>query len=161
MVLGRIKTTILGFLVTCTCAGSSHKAFGKYQSGASFGIAPASAGTAVATSSSNTVCVVRSFGDLEACKRSTNIQIGDLQVPAGATLNLNKLIDGTTITLSGIITFGYKEWEGPLVNLDGNRIVLKGKGILDGGGQRWWDGLGKNGRGKTKYVSIVLKSFAD
>lgn len=155
MVLGRTNIAILGLLVSSALAGSNQKTPKKYQSGSSksgssSGTAVGSTGSATAPNTSSNLCVVHSFGELEACKRSTNIQIGDLQVPAGATLNFDKLIDGTTITITGRVTFGFKQWEGPLVSLDGNNIVLRGNGILDGGGERWWDGLGKNGKATVK-----------
>ncbi|EME86776.1 glycoside hydrolase family 28 protein [Pseudocercospora fijiensis CIRAD86] len=81
----------------------------------------------------------------------STIVLSSLAVPAGMTLDLTKLQDGTHVMFEGTTTFGYKEWDGPLVSVSGNRITVTGApgSVLDGGGARWWDGQGKNG-GKTK-----------
>ncbi|KAF4975742.1 hypothetical protein FZEAL_7519 [Fusarium zealandicum] len=77
--------------------------------------------------------------------------LSNVAVPAGETLDLGKLKDGTHVIFKGETTWGYKEWSGPLLLIGGNKITVEGaKGaILNGDGARWWDGLGANG-GKTK-----------
>lgn len=79
------------------------------------------------------------------------IIIKDMTVPAGTTLDLTKLNDGTTVTFQGTTTFGYKEWEGPLISVSGTKITVNGASghVIDGAGAKWWDGQGSNG-GKTK-----------
>lgn len=81
----------------------------------------------------------------------TNIVLNNIAVPAGTTLDLTKLKDGTTVTFQGTTSFGYKEWEGPLISVSGNKIAVKGASghVIDGNGAKWWDGKGSNG-GKKK-----------
>lgn len=52
---------------------------------------------------------------------------------------------------SGETTFGYKEWEGPLIRIAGSNIAVSGATghSINGGGEQWWDGEGTNG-GKEK-----------
>ncbi|KAG9190924.1 polygalacturonase [Alternaria panax] len=81
----------------------------------------------------------------------TAIVIKDMTVPAGTTLDLTKLKSGTTVTFQGTTTFGYKEWEGPLISVSGTNIKVVGASghVIDGNGAKWWDGKGTNG-GKKK-----------
>ncbi|RYO19800.1 Polygalacturonase [Alternaria arborescens] len=81
----------------------------------------------------------------------TAIVIKDMTVPAGTTLDLTKLKSGTTVTFQGTTTFGYKEWEGPLISVSGTNIKVVGASghLIDGNGAKWWDGKGTNG-GKKK-----------
>lgn len=55
------------------------------------------------------------------------------------------------VLFRGTTTFGYQEWEGPLVSVSGTQITVDAEAgaIIDGGGAQWWDGQGGNG-GKTK-----------
>ncbi|KAF1958197.1 glycoside hydrolase [Byssothecium circinans] len=81
----------------------------------------------------------------------TTIVLNNIAVPAGTTLDMTKLNDGTTVIFQGTTTFGYKEWEGPLISVSGTKITVKGASgsLIDGNGPKWWDGKGSNG-GKTK-----------
>ncbi|KAL1797638.1 hypothetical protein ACET3X_004244 [Alternaria dauci] len=81
----------------------------------------------------------------------TAIVIKDMTVPAGTTLDLTKLKSGTTVTFQGTTTFGYKEWEGPLISVSGTNIKVVGAAghVINGNGAKWWDGKGTNG-GKKK-----------
>ncbi|KAM0701492.1 hypothetical protein Q7P35_011854 [Cladosporium inversicolor] len=90
------------------------------------------------------------------------ITLDSLVVPAGAPLDLTKLAKGTHVIFKGTTTFGYKEWEGPLVSVSGDSLTIDGTGAtLDGDGARWWDTKGSNG-GKTKpkffYAHSVTNS---
>jgi polygalacturonase len=95
----------------------------------------------------------------------TAIIIKDMTVPAGTTLDLTKLKDGTTVTFQGTTTFGYKEWAGPLISVSGTKITVNGATghVIDANGAKWWDGQGSNG-GKTKpkvrsfrlYRSVIV-----
>ncbi|XP_018324491.1 probable endopolygalacturonase B [Agrilus planipennis] len=91
---------------------------------------------------------------LATCKE---ISIANLQVPAGETLALNAQND-SIIIFEGNITFGYKEMTSLLITIQGNNITVAGAPghLLDGGGARWWDGLGGNG-GKKKPNFIELR----
>jgi polygalacturonase len=105
------------------------------------------------------------------------IVIKDMTVPAGTTLDLTSLKDGTTVstpllaklkstdtiqvTFQGTTTFAYKEWTGPLISVSGTNITVNGATghVIDGNGPKWWDGKGGNG-GKTKpKVSICAFPF--
>ncbi|KAI0399144.1 glycoside hydrolase family 28 protein [Xylaria palmicola] len=79
------------------------------------------------------------------------IVLSNVAVPSGTTLNLSKLKDGTHVIFEGTTTWGYKEWKGPLLQIQGKDITVEGaKGaVLNPDGARWWDGKGGNG-GKTK-----------
>ncbi|KAL2126648.1 hypothetical protein VTI74DRAFT_475 [Chaetomium olivicolor] len=81
----------------------------------------------------------------------STITLSGITVPAGTTLDLTGLKDGTKVIFSGTTTFGYKEWSGPLISVSGNNILVQGASghVIDGNGAAWWDGKGSNG-GKTK-----------
>ncbi len=93
-----------------------------------------------------------SISNLSTVKSScTEIIVSGLTVPAGETLDLTGLKSGTTVTFEGTTTFGYKEWEGPLISVSGTDITVTGASghVINGNGAKWWDGKGSNG-GKTK-----------
>ncbi|KAH6691366.1 family 28 glycoside hydrolase [Plectosphaerella plurivora] len=86
----------------------------------------------------------------------TSIVLKDIVVPAGTTLDLTKLKAGTHVTFSGKTTFGYKEWEGPLISFSGDNLLIDGASghSIDCEGQRWWDTKGSNGgKKKPKFFS--------
>ncbi|XP_018324490.1 probable endopolygalacturonase B [Agrilus planipennis] len=94
---------------------------------------------------------------LTTCKE---ISIANLQVPAGETLALHAQND-SIITFEGNITFGYKEMFGYLIIIRGNNITVVGAPghLIDGGGARWWDGLGGNGgKSKPMFIQFRLKN---
>ncbi|KAH7386549.1 glycoside hydrolase [Cadophora sp. MPI-SDFR-AT-0126] len=90
------------------------------------------------------------------------IVLSSLAVPSGITLKLEGLNDGTTVVFQGTTTWGYKEWEGSLVSISGNKITIKGDpgSVLDGQGALWWDGLGGNG-GKIKPKFFKANDLTD
>ncbi|KAI8963420.1 glycoside hydrolase family 28 protein [Daldinia sp. FL1419] len=108
-------------------------------------------------------CTFTSVDDIASKKKScTDIVLNGITVPAGQTLDLTSLSDGTTVTFQGTTTFGYKEWEGPLISVSGTKITVKGASghVIDGQGAKWWDGKGGNG-GKKKpkfFYAHNLKS---
>lgn len=110
-----------------------------------------------------TACTFTSAASAIASKAScSSITLNNIAVPAGTTLDLTKLNDGTTVTFQGTTSFGYKEWEGPLISISGTKITVKGASghVIDGNGAKWWDGEGSNG-GKTKpkfFYAHSLKS---
>jgi len=81
----------------------------------------------------------------------STITLKNIEVPAGTTLDLTKLKDGTKVIFEGETTFGYAEWKGPLISISGTGITVEGAAgsVLNGDGARWWDGKGSNG-GVTK-----------
>lgn len=106
-----------------------------------------------------TSCTVTAYANVAAAKKAcTALIIDSVAVPAGDTLDLTGLLDGTTLTFKGTITFGYKEWSGPLVSVSGTKITVVGASgsVFDGDGSRWWDGEGSNG-GKTKVCKSSIQ----
>lgn len=51
------------------------------------------------------------------------------------------------VTFSGQTTFGYTPWEGPLIAVSGDGVLVQGAPghTIDCDGKRWWDGKGGNG----------------
>lgn len=84
-------------------------------------------------------------------KACSTIVLSSIDVPAGTTLDLSDLEDNTHVIFEGTTTFGYQEWDGPLIQIEGTGIAISGASghVIDGDGSRWWDGQGGNG-GKTK-----------
>ncbi|QKX55521.1 uncharacterized protein TRUGW13939_02615 [Talaromyces rugulosus] len=87
----------------------------------------------------------------ESKKSCSTIVLSDVAVPSGTTLDLTDLEDGTAVIFEGTTSFGYEEWDGPLVSVSGTGITVSGADghVIDGDGSRWWDGEGSNG-GTTK-----------
>lgn len=55
------------------------------------------------------------------------------------------------VIFEGETTWGYKEWSGPLLQIEGSGITIEGASgaYLNPDGARWWDGKGGSG-GVTK-----------
>ncbi|KAL2844287.1 glycoside hydrolase [Aspergillus pseudodeflectus] len=90
------------------------------------------------------------------------IVLSDVAVPSGTTLDLSDLEDDTTVIFEGTTTWGYKEWSGPLLQIKGNGITIKGASgaKLNPDGARWWDSEGSNG-GKTKPKFFYAHDLTD
>ena len=90
------------------------------------------------------------------------IVLNNVAVPSGTTLDLSSLADDTTVIFEGETTWGYKEWAGPLLQIKGTGITIKGASgaVLNADGARWWDGEGSNG-GKTKPKFFYAHSLTD
>ncbi|KAI3401077.1 hypothetical protein diail_221 [Diaporthe ilicicola] len=84
-------------------------------------------------------------------KSCSTIVLSSVAVPSGTTLDLSSLEDDTTVIFEGTTTWGYKEWDGPLLQIEGTSITIQGASgaVLDGGGSKYWDGEGGSG-GVTK-----------
>ncbi|CAL5868938.1 uncharacterized protein PFLUO_LOCUS3166 [Penicillium psychrofluorescens] len=84
-------------------------------------------------------------------KSCSTIVLSSIAVPSGVTLDLSDLEDDTTVIFEGETTWGYEEWDGPLLQISGTGITIEGASgaTLNPDGSRWWDGEGSNG-GKTK-----------
>jgi len=92
---------------------------------------------------------IQSLSDVAAAEECTTIVIGGFTVPAGETFSLNPP-DGAQVSLTGELTFGFKNWAGPLMEITGNDITFNGGGHdLNGQGTLYWDGQGISG-GVTK-----------
>ncbi|KAL2837557.1 glycoside hydrolase [Aspergillus pseudoustus] len=90
------------------------------------------------------------------------IVLSDVAVPSGTTLDLSDLEDGTTVIFEGETTWGYEEWDGPLLQIKGNSITIQGASgaKLNPDGARWWDSEGSNG-GKTKPKFFYAHDLTD
>lgn len=83
----------------------------------------------------------------------STIILDGLTVPAGETLDMTDLEDGTVVIFEGTTTWEYEEWEGPLFAVSGTSIKVAGttSAVLDGQGALWWDGEGDDGKTKPKF----------
>ncbi|XP_050299868.1 polygalacturonase-like [Anthonomus grandis grandis] len=101
-------------------------------------------------------CTVTSYDAVsKAISSCSNIVIKGITVPAGQTLTLN-LKTGATLTFEGTITFAHSNWAGPLVQVSGSKVTVKGASgsKLDGLGAKYWDGKGDKGVKKPKFFKI-------
>ncbi|KKK12990.1 hypothetical protein P175DRAFT_0515167 [Aspergillus ochraceoroseus IBT 24754] len=97
-----------------------------------------------------------------SASKCSSIILKNIAVPAGETLDMSGVEDGTTITFAGTTTFGYKEWSGPLLRFGGKQITINQESgaVINGEGSRWWDGKGTNG-GKTKPKFMYIHNLED
>ncbi|KAI9666136.1 MAG: hypothetical protein M1821_004071 [Bathelium mastoideum] len=95
-------------------------------------------------------------------KSCSTIVLSAVAVPSGVTLNLSDLEDDTTVIFEGETTWGYEEWAGPLLQIEGNKITIEGASgsSLNPDGSRWWDGQGGSG-GKTKPKFFAAHDLTD
>ncbi|KAJ6014797.1 hypothetical protein N7540_009388 [Penicillium herquei] len=93
-------------------------------------------------------------------KSCSTIVLSAVAVPSGTTLDLSDLEDGTHVIFEGETTWGYEEWDGPLLQIKGTDITVTGASgaKLNPDGSRWWDGEGSNG-GKTKPKFFAAHSL--
>ncbi|KAH1027811.1 hypothetical protein HUJ05_001249 [Dendroctonus ponderosae] len=72
-------------------------------------------------------CEITEFSEVQVAVEICDVLIlENIFVPAGKTLNLN-LRDQATLYFRGTITFGYAEWEGPLVAINASNAVIEGE----------------------------------
>lgn len=92
----------------------------------------------------------------------STIVLSSVAVPSGTTLDLSDLPDDTSVIFEGTTTWGYEEWDGPLLQIQGNGIKISGASgaTLNPDGARWWDGEGSNG-GKTKPKFFAAHDLTD
>ncbi|ENN78418.1 hypothetical protein YQE_05118, partial [Dendroctonus ponderosae] len=103
-------------------------------------------------------CEITEFSEVQVAVEICDILIIDsVFVPAGKTLNMN-LRDQATLYFRGTITFGYAEWEGPLVAINASNAVIEGEdgAVFNGQGELYWDGLGEWGSLKPKFFIMQL-----
>jgi len=95
-------------------------------------------------------------------KSCSTIVLSAVAVPSGTTLDLSSLPDDTTVIFEGETTWGYEEWDGPLLQIEGTGINIQGASgaYLNPDGARWWDGEGSNG-GKTKPKFFYAHDLID
>ncbi|KAF7953321.1 hypothetical protein EAE96_006532 [Botrytis aclada] len=134
---------------------------------ASTALVSAAPGSAPAALDARADCTFTTAATAIASKTTcTTIILNGIVVPAGTTLDLTGLKTGTKVIFQGTTIFGYSEWEGPLVSISGQDIVVTGASgnKLDGGGARWWDGLDSTflqERAKLSLSSSPLTNWLD
>ncbi|KAM7196313.1 glycoside hydrolase family 28 protein [Rhypophila sp. PSN 637] len=98
-----------------------------------------------------------SLANITSFGNCSGIIISGLKVPAGVTLSLRNL-KNTSVTFQGETSWGYQEWAGPLLIIEGNNVTVKGApgSVLNGTGELWWDGEGSDGKTKPKFFKLKL-----
>ncbi|KAJ3211240.1 hypothetical protein HDU82_006333 [Entophlyctis luteolus] len=102
-------------------------------------------------------CVVSSYAGFADCVSSTTIAIeGPFTVPANSVVDWSGLKSGTTITLTGTVTFakGTLTTSDHLITVGGSAITFSGTGTLYGSGEDYWDGKGSSGVNKPKMFKV-------
>ncbi|KAL1509741.1 hypothetical protein ABEB36_004433 [Hypothenemus hampei] len=106
------------------------------------------------------ICVISDFNHVsEAVQNCKDIVLNGIHVPEGEQLDL-RLTEGTSVSFRGNITFGYKEWNGPLVHLTGTNLTITGEedSVLDGQGLLYWDGKGTGGGSRPRFFRITVEN---
>ncbi|KAI8989055.1 endo-polygalacturonase PG1 [Trametes punicea] len=68
---------------------------------------------------------------------------------------IGSVLTGLSLQPEGDVTFGVKNWDGPLFQVSGKSITFNGNGhTFDGNGPSYWDGQGTNG-GVTKPAPMM------
>lgn len=119
--------------------------------------------TSSPTSTVNSTCYVTAYSAVPAATAAcTSITLDGINVPGNQTLDLSKLLTGTTVTFAGTMTFGFAAADYNLIEVGGTNITITAEpdAIIDGNGQAWWDGQGSNG-GITKpdHFFVVSKAL--
>nr|AHG54213.1 polygalacturonase 8 [Lygus lineolaris] len=112
----------------------------------------------VVSSASAQYFELKNVNQLAEAKKYQKIVIRDLQVPAGVMLDLTNLKEGTTVEFAGRVTFGYKEWKGPLVKVSGKRLNIMAHEYarFDGEGHRWWKGGRESKLLKPRFFEAIV-----
>ncbi|KAK3067244.1 Polygalacturonase 1 [Teratosphaeriaceae sp. CCFEE 6253] len=176
-----VITSITTSTPNSTIAATSTTASASVSSAA----AAAAAATTAPTSGISSVAASAgcTFTDLDSAvsgKAScSSIVLSGIAVAAGKTLDMTDLSDGlfcpatrmiyqltlslgTTVTFEGTTTFGYSEWDGPLISFSGTDITIQGASghLIDMEGDQWWDAQGSNG-GVTKPKGFYAHDLTD
>ncbi|KAF9344318.1 hypothetical protein BGX26_004531 [Mortierella sp. AD094] len=130
-----------------------------------FAIITAFAATAVIASpiEKRAGCTATSYEQIAGTKSCSSIAIqGPFTVPANKVIDLSGLKAGTTVKITGTITFakGNLDINNDLITFSGTNIKVDGtSGTLDGSGPQYWDGKGGNGGvNKPKFVRLEKMS---
>ncbi|RKL21315.1 Endopolygalacturonase 1 [Fusarium proliferatum] len=103
--------------------------------------------------------------DLEPIKNKagcSTIILNNIAVPAGTTLDLTKLKDGTHVIFQGKTPLGYKEWEGPLISFTGNNLLIEGAAghSIDCQGERCAHSLKNSNIKKLNVLNTPVQAFS-
>lgn len=107
------------------------------------------------------ICSVNAYSAIpSATAACTSILLDSVAVPGNSTLDLSKLLAGTTVTFAGTTTFAYADANYDMIKVGGSNVTITAEpdAIIDGNGQAWWDGVGSNG-GITKYTRPELSTW--
>ncbi|KAK5698885.1 Polygalacturonase 1 [Elasticomyces elasticus] len=146
-----------------TAASSSSLVDETSSSSLSAVVSAASPASSLADVSASSGCTFTDLDSAISGKAScTTIVLSGIAVPAGKTLDMTGLTDGTVVSFEGTTTFGYSEWDGPLISFSGTDITIQGATghLIDMGGDQWWDGEGSNG-GVTKPKGFYAHDLTD
>ncbi|KAF9159946.1 hypothetical protein BGX20_002738 [Mortierella sp. AD010] len=104
-------------------------------------------------------CTATSYKQIAGTKSCSSIVIqGPFTVPANEVIDLTGLKTGTTVKITGTITFakGNLDMNNNLITFGGANIKIDGtSGVLNGSGPLYWDGKGSNGGvNKPKFVRL-------
>lgn len=111
--------------------------------------------SSIPTSSSSVtsdICSVTAYSAIPAAIAACiSITLDGVTVPGDSTLDLSKLLTGTTVTFAGLTSFEYADANYDMIKVGGTNVTITAKpsAVIDGNGQAWWDGQGSNG-GLTK-----------
>ncbi|KAJ7301719.1 polygalacturonase [Mycena albidolilacea] len=107
---------------------------------------------------------ITSLTDVAAAVACTTINVNGFSVPAGSTFSL-ALLAGTTVNILGDISFGTKNWAGPLFSITGTNVTFNGNDhTFNGQGSFYWDGHGSSSgtlkpRPMMKFVLSLSPPF--
>ncbi|KAG4255574.1 endopolygalacturonase 1 [Fusarium proliferatum] len=92
----------------------------------------------------------------------STIILNNIAVPAGTTLDLTKLKDGTHVIFQGKTPLGYKEWEGPLISFTGNNLLIEGAAghSIDCQGERCAHSLKNSNIKKLNVLNTPVQAFS-
>lgn len=112
------------------------------------------------TTTAPTPCLCTEYTQISRAVAScTDIILSNIYAPASSAIVLTALQTGTVVTFAGATTFGFtNSSQFRPIQISGNNVTIRGEGgaFIDGGGQRYWDGLGSNG-GLPKLVPPTPK----
>lgn len=99
------------------------------------------------TPTSQAICHVTAYSAIPAATAAcTAITLDNIRVPGNQTLNLSKLLAGTTVTFKGTTNFDGVLANYNLITAGGTNITITSElgAIIDGNGSFWWDGQGES-----------------
>jgi len=104
-------------------------------------------------------CTFTSYAAITGVSKCSAITLqGPFTVPSNKVIDLSGLASGTTLNITGTITFahGTLDKSNYLLTIGGQDLVIDGTtGVLNGNGPLYWDGQGANGGvPKPKFIRL-------
>ena len=113
----------------------------KFAAASLFALTAAVQAQGIASADGKAVCTVTSVAGLSAAISACNtIQLQDLVLPGGVSLNLTGIRPGTSVVFAGKTTFEYADRNYPLIFLNNaTNISVSGAAgsVIDGNGNAW------------------------